>query len=72
MPVFHPCEVKPWQNVGREESLGQEGPPEKGMATYANVLAWRIPWTEKAGGLRDHKESDMTVQLKFSSKPRPY
>ena len=52
MPVFHPCEVKPWQNVGREESLGQEGPPEKEMATYANVLAWGIPWTEKAGGLQ--------------------
>ena len=25
---------------------------EKGMATHSNVLAWRIPWTEKPGGLQ--------------------
>ena len=31
-------------------SLGWEGPLEKGMATHSSVLAWRIPWTEKAGG----------------------
>ena len=30
---------------------GQEDPLEEGMATYFNILAWRIPWTEKAGGL---------------------
>ena len=52
MPVFHPCGVKPWQNVGREESLDQEDTLEKEMATYASVLAWRIPWTEKPGGLQ--------------------
>ena len=28
------------------QSLGQEDPLEKGMATYSSVLAWRIPWTE--------------------------
>ena len=22
------------------------------MATYSSVLAWKIPWTEKAGGLQ--------------------
>ena len=33
-------------------SLGQEDPLEKGMATYSNILAWRIPWTEKPGGLQ--------------------
>ena len=32
------------------QSLGQEDPPEKGMATHSNVLAWRIPWTEEPGG----------------------
>ena len=26
--------------------LGQEDPPEKGMATHSSILAWRIPWTE--------------------------
>ena len=25
---------------------------EKKMATYSSVLAWRIPWTEKPGGLQ--------------------
>ena len=32
-------------------SLGQEDPLEKGMATHSSILAWRIPWTEKLGGL---------------------
>ena len=32
-------------------SLGQEDPLEEGMATYSNILAWRIPWTEEPGGL---------------------
>ena len=25
--------------------------PEKGMATYASILAWEIPRTEEPGGL---------------------
>ena len=33
-------------------SLGQEDPLEKGMATHSSILAWRIPWTEKPGGLQ--------------------
>ena len=33
------------------QSLGQEDPLEKGMATYPSTLAWRIPWTEEPGGL---------------------
>ena len=34
------------------QSLGQEDPPEKGMATHSSVLIWRIPWTEEPGGLQ--------------------
>jgi len=34
------------------QSLGQEDPLEKGMATCSSILAWRIPWTEEPGGLR--------------------
>ena len=34
------------------QSLGQEDPLEKGMATYSNILAWRIPWTKESGGLQ--------------------
>ena len=33
-------------------SLGQEDSLEKGMATLSSILAWRIPWTEKSGGLQ--------------------
>ena len=32
--------------------LGQENPPEEGMATHSSILAWRIPWTEEPGGLQ--------------------
>ena len=34
------------------QSLGQEDPLKKGMATHSSILAWRIPWTEEPGGLQ--------------------
>ena len=34
------------------QSLGQEDPLEKGMATHSNSLAWRSPWTEEPSGLQ--------------------
>ena len=34
------------------QSLDQEDPLEKGMATRFSILAWRIPWTEEPGGLQ--------------------
>ena len=34
------------------QSLGQEDSLEKGMATHSSILAWRIPWTDKPGGLK--------------------
>ena len=44
----------PAANAGDEEtqvqSLGREDPLEDGMATHSSILAWRIPWTEDAGG----------------------
>ena len=33
------------------QSLGQEGPLEKGMATHSSIPAWRIPWPEEPDGL---------------------
>ena len=33
-------------------TLGWEDPLEKEMATHSSILAWRIPWTEKPGGLQ--------------------
>ena len=28
------------------QSLGQEDPLEKGMATHSAILVWETPWTE--------------------------
>ena len=36
----------------RVQSLGREDPLEEGMAPHSSILAWRIPWTEKPGGLQ--------------------
>ena len=33
------------------QSLGQEDPLEKEMATHSSILAWKIPWTEEPGRL---------------------
>ena len=32
------------------QSLGQEDPLEKEMATHSTMLAWKIPWTEEPVG----------------------
>ena len=32
------------------QSLGWEGPLEKGTATHSSILAWRVPQTEEPGG----------------------
>ena len=42
------------------QSLGREGLLEKEMATHSSILAWKIPWLEEPGGL---KESDVTERL---------
>jgi len=34
------------------QSLGQEDPLGKVMATHFTILAWRIPWTEEPGRLQ--------------------
>ena len=36
----------------RVQSLDQEDPLEKGMATHSSILAWRIPWTEEPDRLQ--------------------
>ena len=46
------------------QSLGQEDPLGKEMATHSNILAWEVPWTERNAGATVHgvtKESDTTV-----------
>ena len=42
----------PAMQVTWVQSLGQEEPLEKRIATYSSILAWRIPWTEEPGGLQ--------------------
>jgi len=41
-------------------SLGWEDTLEEEMATHSNILACRIPWTEKPGGPWGLKESETT------------
>ena len=44
------------------QSLGQEDPLEKKMATHSSILAWAIPWTEKVARLQSKglQESETT------------
>ena len=44
----------------RVQSLGQEDPLEKEIATYANIHAWKIPQMEGSAGLQSmgRKELD--------------
>ena len=32
-------------------SLALDDPLEEGMVTHSSILAWKIAWTEKPGGL---------------------
>ena len=43
------------------QSLGQEDPMEKEMATRSSILAWRIPRTEELG---DHGVAKIRTRLK--------
>ena len=50
------------------QSLGQEDPLEKGMATHSSIPAWRIHRQRSLVGYSpwSHKESDTTEQLTLS------
>ena len=50
------------------QSLGQEDPLEKRMATHSSIVAQRISWTQEPGGLQSmgSQESDTTEQLTLS------
>ena len=39
-------------DLQKVQSLGQEDPLEKGMASHSSILIWEIPWTEELGGLQ--------------------
>ena len=43
------------------QSLGQEDPLEKKMATYFSILAWRILPTEEPGGLQSMESQRVDI-----------
>ena len=50
------------------QSLGQEDPLEKQMATHSSILDWETPWTEEPGGLqsmRSHRVGHLMTKLRF-------
>ena len=47
-----PSEHQPAVRETRVQSLCQEDPVEKEMATHSGTLAWKIPWTEEHGRLQ--------------------
>ena len=51
------------------QSLDQEDPLEKEMASHSSTLAWRIPWTEEPGGLPSM--GSQRVRLHLGTKPPP-
>ena len=51
-PVAQTVKNLPARQETWVSSLDWEVPLEKGMAIHSSILAWRIPWTEKPGGLQ--------------------
>ena len=65
----------PAKQETRVQSLGQEDPLEKGMATHSSIPAWRIPWTEEPGRLQSigsqrvrHDWSDLALMHTWAKK----
>ena len=53
----------PAKQETRVQSLGQEDPLGKEMATHSSILAWEIPWTEESGGLQSMGSQKSQTQL---------
>ena len=45
------------------QSLDQENPLEKEMATHSSILAWEIPWTEEPGRLQSMGSQTVGYEL---------
>ena len=52
LPSTQSVKNLPAMHETRVPSLGQADPLEKEMATRCSNLPWKIPWTEKPGGLQ--------------------
>ena len=44
--------IMPTMQEIQVQSLDQEDPLEKGMATHSSILAWKSPWTEEPSRLQ--------------------
>ena len=60
------CLLTMWET--QVQSLGQEYPLEKEMATHSSILPWKIAWTEEPGRLQSmglhrirHNRSDFAA-----------
>ena len=58
--VAQPVKNLPAAQEMQIQSLGQEDPLEKGMATHSSILAWRIPmdrgaWQATIHGVAKHQ-----------------
>ena len=49
------------------QSLHREDPLEKEMAPHSRILVWRIPWTEKPGGLQSMGSQRIGTTEKLST-----
>ena len=54
----------------RVQSLGQEDPLEKEMATHSSILAWRIPWTKEPGRLQSMGSQEWTRLSDYTTTTR--
>ena len=52
------------------QSLCQEDPLQKKMATHSRILAWKIPWTEELGRLQSMGSQKVKTPLKQLSTPQ--
>ena len=50
--MAHMVKGLPTMQETQVQSLGQEDPLEKEMATHSSILAWRIPCIEEPGRLQ--------------------
>ena len=48
------------------QSLGQEDPLEKEMATHSSMFVWKIPWTEKPDGLQSLGAQDLDTTQRLN------
>ena len=46
------------------QSLGQEGPLERKMASHSSTLSWEIPWTEEPDGLQSMGAERSQIRLR--------